>query len=84
VFDLDEPEGRVMSTDAKRPTPAPPVPPTPAGRPRKTLDELIAEQGVAETATFENLLGKGAELWDSDEEFEQFMDHLRAIRRKKD
>jgi hypothetical protein len=48
------------------------------------LEELIAEQGVAQTATFERLLGSGAELWSDDAEFEAFLDHVQAIRREKD
>ncbi len=50
----------------------------------KSLDELIAEQGVAETATFERLLGSAAELWADDAEFDAYLQHLRAIRHERD
>jgi hypothetical protein len=52
--------------------------------PRKTLEELIQEQGVAQTATYDHLLGSGAELWADDAEFEAFLDHVQAIRHEKD
>jgi hypothetical protein len=44
---------------------------------------MIAEQGVAGTATFERLLGSGSELWADDAEFDAFLQHLRAIRHEK-
>jgi hypothetical protein len=50
----------------------------------KALEELIAEQGVEATATYERLLGSGADLWTDDNEFETFLEHLQAIRREKD
>lgn len=52
-------------------------------RPAKSLQEMIAEQGVAETATFERLLGSGADLWADDAEFDAFLQHLRAVRHEK-
>jgi hypothetical protein len=54
------------------------------GTPMKSLEELVAEQGVAETATFERLLGCGADWWSDDAEFEAFLEHARSIRREKD
>jgi hypothetical protein len=58
--------------------------PQPEGhQPAKTLQELIAEQGVAETATFERLLGSAADLWADDAEFDAFLQHLQAIRHEK-
>ncbi len=56
----------------------------PDGAPRKSLEELIAEQGVDRTATYERLLGSGAELWSDDAEFEAFLRHVQAVRREKD
>jgi hypothetical protein len=50
---------------------------------RKTLEELIAEQGVAQTATFERLLGAGSELWDDDRDFARFLDAVQATRHEK-
>lgn len=52
-------------------------------RPPKSLEEMIAEQGVAGTATFERLLGSGADLWADDAEFDAFLRHLEAIRHEK-
>jgi len=52
-------------------------------RPIKSLDELIAEQGVGQTATFEHLLGRGADLWADEAEFGTFLEHLRTIRQEK-
>ncbi len=56
---------------------APAVPPN-------QLNAMIAEQGVAQTATFANLLGQGRDLWTGDEEFDRFLDHLNSIRQSKD
>ncbi len=50
---------------------------------RKTLDELIAEQGVGKTATFDCLLGAGVDLWRDDADFERFLNALKAIRQAK-
>ena len=36
---------------------------------------MIAEQGVAETATFERLLGSGVDLWDDDAWFDLAAKH---------
>jgi hypothetical protein len=41
----------------------------------------IKEQGVAKTANFEHLYGACADLWESDEEFEQFMQFLAQSRK---
>jgi hypothetical protein len=55
-----------------------------ATEPRKSLEELIAEQGVVQTATYERLLGSAAELWQDDAEFQAFLDHVQAIRHEQD
>jgi hypothetical protein len=47
---------------------------------RKTFEEIAAEQGVDPTKTLENLLGKGADWWASDEEFEEFLAILRKAK----
>src|SRR5207249_7711468 len=70
-------------------TPRFPVPtPGPAGPGRaarsRTLDELKAEQGIHGPQDIGQLFGAGADLWASDEEFEEFLEHLRAIRRERD
>ena len=50
---------------------------------REKLERMAREQGVTKTSNLENLEGKGKELWDSDEEFEQFLEHMKAIRKEK-
>lgn len=72
-----------MNTDPSPRDTTPPQCPTELATPR-SLDERIAEQGVAQTATFEHLLGRGAELWLDDAEFDAFLHHLRAIRQEKE
>jgi hypothetical protein len=70
-----------MNRETHRPTaPSPPAPPGPAS---KTLDELIAEQGVRPLARFEDLFGAGRDWW-SDEEFAALLEQVRATRREKD
>ena len=45
---------------------------------------LLAEkQGTLGKSTFENLLGSGATLWETDEEFEAFLERIRDIRQAK-
>lgn len=51
---------------------------------QRALDRLIAEQGVAQTATFENLLGSGIKLWRDEKEFNAFLEHVNAGRRVKE
>jgi len=61
-----------------------PVLPSPTGQPGpppKPIDQLAAEQGVHALDRFEDLFGAGKDLW-SDEEFEAFLEHLRATRRE--
>jgi hypothetical protein len=71
------PETDNPTTSSGQPTPS-------EARRTKSLEELIAEQGVAETATYKKLLGAGADLWADDAEFDAFMKHLRAIGKEKD
>jgi hypothetical protein len=66
-----------MPNDTVSPTP-------PAADIPDTLREKIAEQGVAETATYEHLLGTGKDLWADDAEFERFLETIRAIRDRRD
>jgi hypothetical protein len=69
-----------MSLDTAKPA-------TPPNRPQQhspeALGALIEKQGVRETATLEKQLGAGIELWDSDEEFEEFMKVIEATRKEK-
>ena len=51
--------------------------------PRPELEEKIRAQGVAQTATFDHLLGAGRDLWVDDEEFEQFLVAVEAVRTEK-
>ncbi len=48
------------------------------------LRRLIAEQGVANTATAERLLGAGRDLFASDAEFEQFLATVKSTRAEKE
>ncbi len=48
---------------------------------RKSIEELAAEQGIRPTR-LEDILGKGADLWDSDLELEQFVEDIYARRRE--
>ena len=52
--------------------PAPGQPARPPGIPDAIWAKIV-EQGVAETANIEYLQQAGKDLWESDEEFEQFM-----------
>ena len=52
-----------------------------AGLERKSIAELAAEQGVKPTR-LEDILGKGADLWESDQEFERFVEDIYARRRE--
>lgn len=50
--------------------------------PRKSVEEVAAAQGVKPTR-LDDVLGKGADLWDSDLELERFVEDIYA-RRKED
>ena len=54
-------------------------PPARPDMPEK-LQRMIEQQGVAHTATFEYLLGSGADLWETDEEFDDFVKLLNESR----
>jgi hypothetical protein len=60
-----------MTKDSAIPLPA---------RPSKTVEELAAEQGVQLPQNLDRLLGAGAQLWDSDAEFDEFLGWLRVAR----
>jgi hypothetical protein len=74
-----------MSADTQTPPPATadgpkPIPPV-AGAAEK-LRALAEKQGTLGKATFEALLGAGAHLWASEEEFERFQQLTRESRGK--
>lgn len=48
---------------------------------RKSIETLAAEQGVKLTK-LEDILGKGADLWESDQDFERFVEGIYARRRE--
>lgn len=48
---------------------------------RKSIEKLAAEQGIRPTR-LEDILGKGADLWDSDLELERFVEDIYARRRE--
>ena len=76
-----------MSNEA---TPRKPIRPAPAGQVSPPMPDAeaklraIAEaQGVVlDGKAYEKLLGAGKCLWDSDEDFERFLESIRAIRRE--
>ncbi len=47
----------------------------------KTLEELAQEQGV-EPFRWENAFGKGADLWDDDDDFDAFIKEIAQIRKE--
>jgi hypothetical protein len=69
-----------MSADPKTPTTPPAA--GPQGPPPKSVDELIAEQGVKPLERFEDLYAVGRDWW-TDAEFAAFLEHLRATRGEK-
>jgi hypothetical protein len=60
-----------------------PAGPATLSSPIKTLDELIADQGVRPLERFEDLYGAGRDWW-SDEEFAAFLEQVRATRQETD
>ena len=48
---------------------------------QRSIEALAAEQGVKPTK-LEDILGKGADLWESDQEFEGFVEGIYARRRE--
>jgi hypothetical protein len=66
-----------MNTDTKHePAPLPAQTPEQAAR----LLAIAERQGTLHTSNLEHLLGVGKELWDSDEEFAQFLQFIRESR----
>jgi uncharacterized protein (DUF2384 family) len=51
-------------------------------RRRKTIEELAAEQGVSLPQDLDAMIGEGKDLWDSDEEFEAWLEDLQEARRE--
>jgi hypothetical protein len=49
---------------------------------RKSIEELAADQGVRLEGQFERILGAGADLWASDQEFEEFVRGIYDRRRE--
>jgi hypothetical protein len=66
-----------MSTDTKHePAPLPAQTPEQAAR----LRAIAERQGTLGKSTIENLRTAGAQFWETDEEFDRFMEFLREIR----
>jgi hypothetical protein len=51
--------------------------------PETTIEQLMAQQGIAGPQDLDALIGSGADLWDSDEEFERFQTRLRESRQER-
>jgi hypothetical protein len=49
-------------------------------RKRRTVEEITADQNGRRPTRLEDILGKGGDLWDSDEEFEEFLDILKEAK----
>jgi len=49
---------------------------------RKSIEQLAAEQGVKLEGQLERILGARADLWASDEEFEEFVRGIYERRRE--
>lgn len=49
---------------------------------RKTIEELAAEQGVLLPQDLDAMIGAGKDLWDSDEEFEAWLEDIYRRRRE--
>jgi hypothetical protein len=47
----------------------------------RTIEQLAAEQGVSLPQDVDALLGRGAELWDSDDDLERFLAGIAERRR---
>ncbi len=74
-----------MSGDIQTPLPEPsdaPKPIPPVADAEAKLRSIAERQGTLGTATFENLLGAGAHLWATDEEFDRFQQLIRESRGK--
>jgi hypothetical protein len=57
-------------------------PPEPRGFWRqKSIEELAREQGVKPVTRWEDVFGRGVDLWESDEEFERFVSGICERRR---
>ena len=54
----------------------------PPPRRRKTVEELAIEQGAPLIADFDAMFGEGKDLWDSDEDFEEWLKNLNESRRR--
>ena len=50
--------------------------------PSKSIDQLMKEQGITPGTQLQKLLGAGKDLWQSDEEFEAFLNGIYARRRE--
>lgn len=47
---------------------------------REQLEARVRSEGKDRTATYENLLGAGVGLWETDEKFERFLASVREAR----
>ncbi len=74
-----------MSAETQAPPPETsdaPKPIPPVADAQAKLQAIAERQGTLGRATFENLLGAGAHLWASDEEFDRFQQLIRESRGK--
>lgn len=76
----DAPNGTPGGVPFRIPAPAGQISPPPPDAEEK-LRKILEEQGVAGKARIENLLGAGKDLFDSEEEYERFIELLEKIRK---
>ncbi len=57
-----------------------PITPPSISTAEEKLQRLLAERGLADTFTADHIANAGAGLWDSDEEFDEFLAILRKLR----
>ncbi len=48
----------------------------------KTIEEIVAEQGIGPVTDLDKIIGGGKDLWASDEEFERFVADIYERRRQ--
>ena len=51
-------------------------------RRRKTIEEIAAEQGVRLPQDLDAMFGEGKDLWDSDEDFEEWLKGIQERRKR--
>jgi hypothetical protein len=78
-------EETIMTTDTELSPPEEPrTRPLPRQYTPEELREMLVKKGPMKYATFEEMIGAGAHLWDSDEEFDEFLRGIYERRKEKE